>query len=88
MKVLFYILSTLKYRQAKVRIDEEDIVAKTGVSRSSVFSALKDMQKYDFCRKIQNGFWMMNPAFISDVDELLRKRLLQEYYGLENEVKE
>ena len=87
-KVLFYILSTLKYKQYKYVAKTDAIAKGAGVSRASVFDALKEMQAEDFIRKVQNGVWMINPNLISDLDELLRKRLAREYYSLENEYKE
>ena len=87
-KVLFYIMSSLKYRQYKYVAQPEDIAAGAGVSRASVFTALRDMQAEDFIRKIQNGVWMINPDLISDLDELMRQRLVRDYYNLPNNFKE
>lgn len=84
-KVLFYIFSSLKYKQYRFIGKPEEIAEKANVSRASVFDALKEMQRYDFVRKEQTGVWFINPALVSDLDELARQRLVRKYYALEND---
>lgn len=81
-KILFMILRDLPFRSCRYIGTVEQIAERAGVKRSAAFDAIRDMQKMNFIKRVQNGVWMVNPAFITDSDEIGRQRLMETYIHL------
>lgn len=86
-KVLFFMIKNIKGRSGYVYKTAKDIAKETGIGRSSVFAALAKIQNMGIFVKCHPGVWMINPAYVSHVDDFKRAAMMNVFINYSKECK-